>query len=313
MRCWILTCFWLCWAVIAALLPASSMCCYCSVAPSKLHVLLLQHCSQQAPDWSNPATSFIFSSSLSGMNPIVLYVGHELLAGRFPIGFEVSHTHAAQLAMNLWGVTFWVLVATYLHHKGIFITVWCCSAAPSASLHPQASQGPLKESSLFRACSKCKNNQLQKHFESFGKLDICPCRFGVCFVAIFWQGVLGLLFVCCGVGLFGLFLWRYPLSSYAMGPPEKGPLFLATLPRTDQKEMLPFCGGTADERYIYKTLRLTWCFDMSLQENIVLPLRCSEVQEHNESPLLTVAVMFFLRLLSRVLAWQGKFINGVCS
>lgn len=57
------------------------------------------------------------------MNPIVLYVGHELLAGRFPIGFEVSHTHAAQLAMNLWGVTFWVLVATYLHHKGIFITV----------------------------------------------------------------------------------------------------------------------------------------------------------------------------------------------
>ncbi|XP_076460078.1 heparan-alpha-glucosaminide N-acetyltransferase-like isoform X2 [Babylonia areolata] len=58
-----------------------------------------------------------------GMNPILLYVGHELLAGRFPVGFDVAATHAAQLAMNLWGTTFWVLVALYLFCKGIFISV----------------------------------------------------------------------------------------------------------------------------------------------------------------------------------------------
>ncbi|KAL8574907.1 hypothetical protein ACOMHN_063601 [Nucella lapillus] len=58
-----------------------------------------------------------------GMNPIVLYVGHELLKGRFPVGFVVPSTHADQLAMNLWGAVFWVIVGYYLHYKGIFITV----------------------------------------------------------------------------------------------------------------------------------------------------------------------------------------------
>ncbi|KAK7111594.1 hypothetical protein V1264_011201 [Littorina saxatilis] len=58
-----------------------------------------------------------------GMNPIVVYVGHELLTGRFPVSFDVVVTHPAQLAMNLWGATFWVLVALYLLNKGILITV----------------------------------------------------------------------------------------------------------------------------------------------------------------------------------------------
>ncbi|XP_070185611.1 heparan-alpha-glucosaminide N-acetyltransferase-like isoform X2 [Littorina saxatilis] len=59
----------------------------------------------------------------AGMNPILLYVGHELLTGRFPVSFDVVVTHPAQLAMNLWGATFWVLVALYLYYKGIFISV----------------------------------------------------------------------------------------------------------------------------------------------------------------------------------------------
>ncbi|XP_076440485.1 heparan-alpha-glucosaminide N-acetyltransferase-like isoform X2 [Babylonia areolata] len=58
-----------------------------------------------------------------GMNPIVLYMGHELLKGRFPVEFDVPSTHGAQLAMNLWGTVFWVLVGYYLHYKAIFITV----------------------------------------------------------------------------------------------------------------------------------------------------------------------------------------------
>jgi heparan-alpha-glucosaminide N-acetyltransferase len=60
---------------------------------------------------------------VSGMNSIVLYVGHELLSGRFPVSFDVAITHPAQLAMNIWGTTFWVLVSYYLYWKGIFISV----------------------------------------------------------------------------------------------------------------------------------------------------------------------------------------------
>nr|KAG5707671.1 hypothetical protein BaRGS_003246 [Batillaria attramentaria] len=58
-----------------------------------------------------------------GMNSIVLYVGHELLSGRFPVAFDVAKTHGAQLAMNLWGSCLWVIVAYYLYLKGIFISV----------------------------------------------------------------------------------------------------------------------------------------------------------------------------------------------
>lgn len=58
-----------------------------------------------------------------GMNSIVLYVGHELLSGQFPVAFDVPQTHAAQLAMNIWGTFFWVIVAYYLDFKKIYISV----------------------------------------------------------------------------------------------------------------------------------------------------------------------------------------------
>ena len=58
-----------------------------------------------------------------GMNSIFVYVGSETLASLVPVSFAVSATHLAQLFMNLWSTTFWVLVAAYMYHKKMFISV----------------------------------------------------------------------------------------------------------------------------------------------------------------------------------------------
>ncbi|XP_052684624.1 heparan-alpha-glucosaminide N-acetyltransferase-like isoform X5 [Crassostrea angulata] len=58
-----------------------------------------------------------------GMNPIVLYMGHEVLHRHFPISWEVSQYHYSLLSMDLWGTVFWVLVGLVLYKKRIFITV----------------------------------------------------------------------------------------------------------------------------------------------------------------------------------------------
>lgn len=62
--------------------------------------------------------------SSTGMNPIVLYMGHEVLHRHFPISWEVSQYHYSLLSMDLWGTVFWVLVGLVLYKKRIFITVW---------------------------------------------------------------------------------------------------------------------------------------------------------------------------------------------
>lgn len=58
-----------------------------------------------------------------GMNPIVLYMGHEVLHSHFPISWEVSQYHYSLLSMDLWGTVLWVLVGLVLYKKRIFITV----------------------------------------------------------------------------------------------------------------------------------------------------------------------------------------------
>jgi heparan-alpha-glucosaminide N-acetyltransferase len=58
-----------------------------------------------------------------GMNSIVLYVGHEICSGRFPIQFGVDQTHAALLAMHLYGATCWALIAGVMYYKKIFIAI----------------------------------------------------------------------------------------------------------------------------------------------------------------------------------------------
>lgn len=57
------------------------------------------------------------------MNSIVIYVCHEVFRDYFPVQFHVADTHAAHLALNIWGTTFWVVVAAYMHHKKIFIAI----------------------------------------------------------------------------------------------------------------------------------------------------------------------------------------------
>ncbi|KAL3877245.1 hypothetical protein ACJMK2_034978 [Sinanodonta woodiana] len=58
-----------------------------------------------------------------GMNAIVLYLGHELLHQCFPISWKIAEHHADNLAMDIWGATFWVIVAYILYHNQVFISV----------------------------------------------------------------------------------------------------------------------------------------------------------------------------------------------
>ncbi|XP_013389277.2 heparan-alpha-glucosaminide N-acetyltransferase-like [Lingula anatina] len=58
-----------------------------------------------------------------GMNAIVLYVGHSAFSRSFPIRFEIPENHGARLALDLWSAAFWVLVAFYMHRRGVFIKI----------------------------------------------------------------------------------------------------------------------------------------------------------------------------------------------
>ena len=57
------------------------------------------------------------------MNSIAVYLCSEIFVQFFPVTWDVPNTHAAQLAMDMWGVSVWVLMAFALHYKGIFIAI----------------------------------------------------------------------------------------------------------------------------------------------------------------------------------------------
>ncbi|XP_064457684.1 heparan-alpha-glucosaminide N-acetyltransferase-like isoform X2 [Ornithodoros turicata] len=58
-----------------------------------------------------------------GMNPILLYVGHELTHGLFPWFWLCSETHYCYLFMNLWATSLWVIIAFVLYRKGFFLSI----------------------------------------------------------------------------------------------------------------------------------------------------------------------------------------------
>lgn len=59
-----------------------------------------------------------------GMNPLVLYAGHELFKNTFPFAWTpVNKTHAAYLSMNLWGTFLWVAIAIFMYKRNIFISI----------------------------------------------------------------------------------------------------------------------------------------------------------------------------------------------
>ncbi|EQC36736.1 hypothetical protein SDRG_06172 [Saprolegnia diclina VS20] len=61
----------------------------------------------------------------AGMNPIVLYLGHELLQDHFPFGFkhDIEPTHTLSMLSALLGAISWVGIALLLHRRNVFLTV----------------------------------------------------------------------------------------------------------------------------------------------------------------------------------------------
>ncbi|CAF2506841.1 unnamed protein product [Rotaria sp. Silwood2] len=58
-----------------------------------------------------------------GSNSILIYVSHLVFATYFPVQWVVVNTHAAHLAMGLWGCIFWIIVAYILFKKRIFLVL----------------------------------------------------------------------------------------------------------------------------------------------------------------------------------------------
>lgn len=58
-----------------------------------------------------------------GMNSILIYITHLIFATYFPVQWAVTDTHAAHLAMALWGCVFWIIVAYIFYRKRIFVVL----------------------------------------------------------------------------------------------------------------------------------------------------------------------------------------------
>ena len=72
------------------------------------------------------STMFYFSNNISGLNSIVLYLGHYTAWQMLPFNFELSdgmETHWRRLPESLWGVCAWLLVAYEMNRRKVFITV----------------------------------------------------------------------------------------------------------------------------------------------------------------------------------------------
>jgi hypothetical protein len=61
----------------------------------------------------------------TGMNGILMYLGHQGAYSLFPWHWEYGpmNTHFEKLVETLWGVSLWVLTATWLYHKKIFLAL----------------------------------------------------------------------------------------------------------------------------------------------------------------------------------------------
>lgn len=97
------------WSVSFVLLTA----CFAFLLLSILYVVV------DAGKWWN-GYPFLYA----GMNPIVLYVGHELATDKFPWSWQpYFHTHTEYLAMDIWGTCLWLLIAFILFKKDIYLSI----------------------------------------------------------------------------------------------------------------------------------------------------------------------------------------------
>lgn len=63
-----------------------------------------------------------FLVSFTGMNSILVYVGHEVFENYFPFKWKMQDTqsHSEHLAQNLTATSLWVIIAYILYRKRIF-------------------------------------------------------------------------------------------------------------------------------------------------------------------------------------------------
>jgi hypothetical protein len=69
---------------------------------------------------------FFLLSLQTGLNSIVLYLGHQTAWQMLPFNFELSdgmETHWRRLPESLWGVSCWLVVAYEMHRRKTYITV----------------------------------------------------------------------------------------------------------------------------------------------------------------------------------------------
>ena len=59
------------------------------------------------------------------MNSILLYVGHEVFTSYVPFSWGIGqhNSHAEWLAMNLIGVTYWVVISFYCFYIKFFLKI----------------------------------------------------------------------------------------------------------------------------------------------------------------------------------------------
>lgn len=58
------------------------------------------------------------------MNSIVVYVEYKVCSKTFPIQFQVElSTHSQLLAMHLYGVLVWMIIASLMYRKKFFIAI----------------------------------------------------------------------------------------------------------------------------------------------------------------------------------------------
>lgn len=57
------------------------------------------------------------------MNSIVIYFCHDIFWRVLPINWDLEPLHWKLLLQDVWGATFWILVAYILYRKHIFVAL----------------------------------------------------------------------------------------------------------------------------------------------------------------------------------------------
>ncbi len=57
------------------------------------------------------------------MNSIAVYMCHEILHHWFPVDLKVPMTHGAQLAIQVYGASLWLIMSVVMYYYGIFIAI----------------------------------------------------------------------------------------------------------------------------------------------------------------------------------------------